>query len=62
MKADQLNRFWNGFVSAVLTRSCLPGNIIFFITSVRNAAEPRNLVTSLNLMDNKILNMKMTNF
>ena len=37
--------------------------IVSFITSVRDAAEPRNLVTfSKNLMDNKILNMEMTNF
>ena len=39
--------------------------IVFFITSVRDTAEPQNLVTfpfSQNLMDNKILNMKMTNF
>ena len=32
--------------------------IVFFITSVRDAAEPRNLVT----FPNKILNMEMTDF
>ena len=36
--------------------------IVFFITFVRDAAEPQNLVTSLKLMDNKVLNMEMTNF
>ena len=37
--------------------------IVFFITSVRDAAEPWNLVTFPKIyMDNKILNMKMTNF
>ena len=38
-------------------------NSVFFITSVRDAAEPRNLVTfPKKFMDNKILNMEMTNF
>ena len=36
--------------------------IVFFITSVRDAAEPRNLMTFLKIMDNNTLNMKMTNF
>ena len=37
--------------------------IVFFITSVRDAAEPQNFGDfSQNLMDNKILNMEMTNF
>ena len=37
---------------------------VFFITSVRDDAEPQNLVTfpKLQLMENRILNMKMTNF
>ena len=35
----------------------------FLITFVRNAAEPQKVVTFLkNLMDNKIPNMKTTNF
>ena len=37
--------------------------IVLFITSVRDAAEPQNLVTfPKKLMANKILNMKMTKF
>ena len=37
--------------------------IVFLITSVRDAAEPQNLVTFPKiLMDNMILNMEMTNF
>ena len=37
--------------------------IAFFVTSVRGAEEPQNLVIFLKiLMDNKILNMRMTNF
>ena len=37
--------------------------IVFFITFVRNAAEPQKVVTFFkNLMDNKISNMKTTNF
>ena len=38
--------------------------IVFFITFVRDAAEPQKVVTVFmdNLMDNKILNMKTTNF
>ena len=37
--------------------------IVFFITSVRDEAEPQNLVTfPKNLIDNNILNMEMTNF
>ena len=41
-----------------------PLQIVFFITSVRDAAEPRNLVIfPKNEMDNKnILNKEMTNF